>query len=99
VVETGADLAGFESWRTAVYGSASVRRRGAIFLPRLAGADLLLEGDDLIPFRAECASLLRDVVQLGADLGIDVERLRFRISNIAAAAEQAISIGGVVWIS
>ena len=99
VVETGADLAGFESWRTSVYGSAAVRRRGAYFLPQLARSDLMLEGNDLVLFRTECASLLSDIAQLGADLGIDVERLRFRLSNILAATDQAIAIRGVVRLS
>jgi hypothetical protein len=99
VTGTGAELAGFEAWRSSVYGSAAVRRRGSQFLPRLAGADLLLEGDDLIAFQKECAVLLREIVELSADLDVDAETLRFRLSNIAAATEQAIAIGGVVWIS
>jgi len=99
VTKTGAELAGFESWRSSVYGSAAVRRRGGRFLPQLAEADLVLEGDDLIAFKEECALLLRDVVGLSSDLNVDVESLGFRLSNIAAATEQAIAVRGVVWIS
>ena len=99
VAKSGAELAGFEAWRTSVYGSAAMRRRGAHFLPQLSRGDLVLEGNDLIPFLKECVDLLRDVAQLSSDLGINVETLGFRLSNIAAATNQAISIAGVVWIS
>ena len=99
VAETGADLAGFESWRSSVYGSAAVRRRGGRFMPQLAGADLVLEGDDLIAFKEECALLLRDVVGLSTELNVDVETSRFRLSNIAAATDPAIAVRGVVWTS
>ncbi len=99
MTETGAELAGFEAWRSSVYGSAAVRERGSHFLPQLARADLVLEGDDLIAFQKECAVLLRDVVDVSSDLNVDVETLRFRLSNIAAATDRAIAIGGVVWIS
>jgi hypothetical protein len=46
VTETGAELAGFEAWRSSVYGSAVVRQRGSRFLPQLAIADLVVETDD-----------------------------------------------------
>jgi len=99
IVEPGAALAGFEIWRTSVYGSASVRQRGARFLPQLATGDLLIEGADLFAFQEECAFILRNVVEVASDVGVDVETLRFRLSNMVAAADQAISIGGAVWIS
>lgn len=99
VTATGAELAGFEAWRSSVYGSAAVRRRGSHFLPQLASADLVLEGADLTAFQKECAALLRDVVELSAELSVNVETLRYRLSNIASATEQAIAIDGVVWIS
>jgi len=99
VIEPGADLAGWEVWRASVYGSAAVRRRGARFLPQLAHADLVVEGDELFAFREECLALLGDVGTLASELEVDLEALRFRLSNIAAATERAISSGGVVWIS
>ena len=99
VLEPGAELAGFEVWRTVVYGSEAMRRRGARFLPRLASSDLLLEGSDLLAFHEECADLIRDIGPLSAELGLDVDTLGLRLSNIAAAVDRAISIGGFVWIS
>jgi len=99
LVDAGAELAGFEAWRTSVYGSEAIIQRGARFLPRLVSADLIIEGSDLIPFQAECTGLIRDVERLGAELGIDAGTLRLRLSNVAAATKRAILIGGVVWIS
>ena len=99
VVGPGASLAGFEVWRASVYGSDSVRRRGARFLPQLASGDLLVEGETLAPFKAECAGLVADAEQLSAELGIDAETLKNRFSNLAAAADQATLVAGVVWIS
>jgi len=99
VTETGAELAGWEVWRSSVYGAAAVGRRGARFLPRLASADLVVEGDELFAFQKECQALLSDVGSLALELQVDVEALRFRLSNIASAIDCALSIGGVVWIS
>jgi hypothetical protein len=98
VVETGANLAGFENWRTNVYGSHSVRQR-ARFLPQLATGDLVIEGADLVPLLEECVHVLRDIDAIANDVEVDVETLRFRVANIAAATARAISISGVVWIS
>ena len=99
VAEAGAGLGGFEVWRTSVYGSDAVRRRGAHFLPQLASANLMLEGDELALFRAECVGLIGDVQQLGIELGVGPETLSHRLSNFVAAADQAMLVGGVVWIA
>lgn len=99
VVGPAAALAGFELWRTTVYGSAAIRKRGALLLPRLATGDLLIEGSELLAFQQECELLLKDVAAIAAELGLDSETLRFRLSNIANAIAQAIAIGGVVWVS
>jgi len=95
----GATLAGFESWREAVYGSTALKSRGAHFLPHLAHDNLYIEGPDLPNFIRECETLLRDVDALAADTGQDAETLRFRLSNLREAAERASAIGGVIWIS
>lgn len=92
-------LAGFEVWRTTVYGSVAVRLRGAHFLPRLAHQDLMVEGEDLVAFVSECAILLAEVGSIAAEIDVDVETLRFRITNLLRAAEKAQTIQGVVWVS
>jgi len=82
-----------------VYGSPAMKRCGALILPRLATGDLLIEGPELLVFQQECQLVLRHVAVLAAELGLDVEQLRFRLSNIANGADLAVSIGGVVWVS
>ncbi|GAB2759722.1 hypothetical protein [Streptomyces bullii] len=53
------DSAGFESWRTTVWGSQAVRALGARFPPVLAEDDLEVEPADLAEFLGDVA-LLRD---------------------------------------
>ena len=58
--ETGQSLAaGFESWRTKVWGSAYVRSLGAEYLPQLAGSALRVQTTEMAAFLDECA-LLRE---------------------------------------
>ncbi|MFB7454869.1 hypothetical protein [Streptomyces sp. NPDC056194] len=49
------DLAGFESWRTSVWGSEAVRSLGASFFPVLANEDLTVFPDHVTDLLAECA--------------------------------------------
>lgn len=52
--------AGFESWRTEVWGSPQVRALGAEFFPRLAsGNPVRIEHHEVARFQHECA-LLRE---------------------------------------
>lgn len=48
------DVAGWERWRTEVWGSEAVRSLGARFLPRLATEDLTVAPDEMSDFLAEC---------------------------------------------
>ncbi|MGI3198565.1 hypothetical protein ACRJ4W_08050 [Streptomyces sp. GLT-R25] len=52
------DVAGWERWRTEVWGSEPVRSLGARFFPRLATEDLTVAPDEVSDFLAEC-DLLR----------------------------------------
>jgi hypothetical protein len=52
------ELAGFENWRTEVWGSAAVRALGATIFPQLAVRDLqVMPGRQLNEFRRECRLL------------------------------------------
>lgn len=72
ILDTPPDVscaAGFESWRSDIWGSERVRSLGAEFFPRLAGDDLYVEHAQLAQFRREC-ELLRenlDIVAAGPD--------------------------------
>jgi hypothetical protein len=94
------DLAGVESWRTTVWSSEPIRRRGAVFLPRLAHEDLLIHARDLVGFRAECMSLLSQAREISHELWGDDngDAIAFRLRNIIAAAEKADPLCGAVYI-
>jgi hypothetical protein len=51
----GALAAGFENWRTQVWGSPLVRALGAEYFPRLDGADLFVHAGEVTAFLRECA--------------------------------------------
>ena len=99
ILSDGKDLAGVESWRCDVYSSAEVISRGAVFLPQLREADLIVDGADLINFKAEVLSLLDEVSLLSRLLTIKLETLEHRLSNIHSAIEIAITLKKGVWLS
>jgi hypothetical protein len=101
--EGGSDLAGFESWRTKVWGSQAVRSLGARFFPQLAESDLYVHIDDMQAFLEECA-LLRDNLPLiskhaDGSRGDLTETVSTRLANIEHAAVRALGLGAcvVVW--
>ncbi|GAB3427973.1 hypothetical protein [Flindersiella endophytica] len=98
------DLAGFESWRTTVWGSEVVRSLGARFFPLLAEGDLTVEPSQVPAFLRECALLRVSIEQIAAaDPTKDRDRYReqisVRLANIQIAAGRAIGAGGgvLVW--
>ncbi|MFE7529525.1 hypothetical protein ACFU7Y_27945 [Kitasatospora sp. NPDC057542] len=106
VPEGSSDLAGFERWRTTVWGSDAVRSLGARFFPILASGDWLkVAPDQVADFLGECA-LLRSNLELvapGADPAKShaeyVRQIAERLVNIEDAAERAQNVRGgvVIW--
>ncbi|MDI2130605.1 hypothetical protein [Yinghuangia seranimata] len=99
------DLAGFERWRTYVWGSEAVRSLGARFFPILASGDLMVAPDQVADFLGEC-SLIRNSLELvapnadpGKPHGEYVRQISERLRNIEDAAERARSVRGgvVIW--
>ncbi|MFC9684805.1 hypothetical protein [Streptomyces sp. NPDC056948] len=99
------DSAGFESWRTTVWGSEPVRALGARFLPVLADGDLEVGAESVAEFLGEVA-LLRDhldaiagTTQRPRGLAEHREGLVRRLRNLEVAALHARVIGGgvIVW--
>ncbi|MFI6060100.1 hypothetical protein [Streptomyces sp. NPDC051286] len=104
VPEECSDLAGFESWRTTVWGSEVVRSLGAQFFPVLADTDLQVEAGQVPEFRRECAVLRKNLEEIvaGGSPVRTAEELRRQISerlaNIEDAARRAEEMGGGVLI-
>ncbi|WP_026127734.1 hypothetical protein [Nocardiopsis lucentensis] len=105
VPEGYSDLAGFERWRTAVWGSEVVRSLGARFLPALADAGLWVEPDQVPAFLRECALLRENLGRIAAGtrpertVGEHREQFSVRSAHIEDAAGRARALGGgvVIW--
>ncbi|WP_035838975.1 hypothetical protein [Kitasatospora azatica] len=98
------DLAGFESWRTVVWGSEAVRSLGARFFPILASRDLRVAPNQAADFLAECA-LIRSNLELVAPSADPakshteyVRQISERLRNIEDACERAQGVAGGVLI-
>ncbi len=98
------NLAGFESWRTSVWGSEAVSSLGATFLPVLANDDLKVFPDRLANFLAECAVIRSNLEAVAPSTDPSkshaeyVRQISERLRNIEAAAERAQGVGGGVLI-
>ncbi|MFI0789827.1 hypothetical protein ACH4Q6_29990 [Streptomyces lydicus] len=104
VPEGSSDLAGFERWRTSVWGSEAVRSLGASFFPVLASGDLKVLPDQVREFLTECA-LIRSNLEVVAPRTDPskthaeyVWQIAERLRNIEDAAERARGVAGGVLI-
>jgi hypothetical protein len=94
------ELAGFEFWRSAVWGSPAVRRLGLQILPSLTAGDVCASGQQLADLEREVSELQRslkavveellaDGVHIVASPNDPYETVRFRLANIAEAVRLA----------
>ncbi|MFF4794459.1 hypothetical protein ACFY2M_32935 [Streptomyces sp. NPDC001276] len=98
------DSAGFESWRTRVWGSQVVRSLGASFFPVLAGADLQVDPEQVPAFLRECLLLRENLEKIVA--GTEPVRtttdhrdaISDRLAIIEDAARRGLAMGGGVLI-
>ncbi len=81
------ELAGFETWRTEVWGSSALIELGARILPRLAVGDIYAEGDEIADLEADVNLVLEHGRTLfGAD---GFESVETRAQNILDAVRIA----------
>ncbi|MEU1631114.1 hypothetical protein ABZ746_38930 [Streptomyces sp. NPDC020096] len=97
--EYGDTLAGFDSTRSRLWGSAAIRALDSRFFPRLDGDNLYVERDEIDDFLAECDAIRPHLDHLAEQGGYDADYVAKRFDNIAAAALRAKANGGgiVVW--
>lgn len=88
-VSGGSLAAGFENWRTHVWGSPQVRALGAEFFPQLDGADLCVKAGEVKPFLRECALLRQHLDAIVA--AVDLSRQPGIAVNTAAGRGTAVS--------
>jgi hypothetical protein len=93
------DLAGFENWRTTVWGSGSARALGCVLLPRLAAEpELYVEAGELDELQAEVESIIEHAQSIvGPEHGA-IDGLVFRARNILEAIRLARLVEGGVYI-
>lgn len=99
------DLAGFERWRTFVWGSDAVCALGARYFPVLVDNDLRVPPGEIAEFRRECALVRENIPHIAAreDPNWTYEQLMDaisgRLSNIEDAALRAERLGAalIVW--
>jgi hypothetical protein len=85
----GSLAAGFENWRTQVWGSPLVRALGAKYFPRLDGADLCFDAGEAAAFLGECALLREHLDAIAA--AVDLSRQQGIAVNIATGHVTAVS--------
>jgi hypothetical protein len=93
--ELGESLAaGFESWRTEVWGAPHVHALGAEFFPRLAsGNPVRIKHDETARFQRECALLRENLdaicgdVDLSGQHGLAVDMATGQVTRAAASRE------------
>jgi hypothetical protein len=104
VPEGSSDLAGFEGWRTTVWGSETVRSLGARFFPQLAGNDLRVVPEDVPEFIREVHLLQNNIESIAARMDSPkpvaqrAGEIADRLDNILDAARRASQIRGGVQI-
>lgn len=92
------DLAGFERWRTTVWGNESARALGLVLLPRLAREDLYVEGAKLGDLQAEVELMIDHARTIVGTEPSAIEGLIFRARNILEAIRLARAVEGGVYI-
>ncbi|MEV7121127.1 hypothetical protein [Kitasatospora griseola] len=104
VPEGSSDLAGFESWRSTVWGSETVHSLGARFFPQLAGDELRVAPADVPEFIEEVLLLKNNVESIAARMNSPkpvaqrASEIADRLGNILDAALRALQVGGGVQI-
>ncbi|MEU6772018.1 hypothetical protein [Streptomyces sp. NPDC046759] len=88
---------GFESWRTAVWGSQTVRSLGARLLPKPAEDDLCVEAAEVTGLRSE-ALLRARLDDVARGTGRPGHRIELRLRIIEESCRKALEIGGGVLI-
>ncbi|MEU1289809.1 hypothetical protein [Kitasatospora sp. NPDC005856] len=104
VPEGSSDLAGFESWRTTVWGSETVRSLGARFFPQLAEDELRVPPEYVSEFIEEVLLLQCNIESIATHMDSSkpvaqrVGEIADRLDNILDAGHRALQVRGGVQI-
>ncbi|MFB7508756.1 hypothetical protein [Streptomyces broussonetiae] len=89
---------GFESWRTTVWGSPTVRSLGARFLPLLAEDDLCVEPAQVSGLHDEVALLGARLDDIARGTGSPRHQIGLRLRIIEESCRTALEVKGGVLI-
>ena len=92
-------LAGFESYRTTLYGSELSKRLGFKLLPTLAFKDIYAEGQDINQLKSEAEIMMCEAAAFGGQANADAEHIKVRAENICKACIRArkMQCNVVIW--
>jgi hypothetical protein len=93
------ELAGFESWRTNVWGSPIVISLGCTILPQLRRHNLYCAGDDVRRLLDDTQCILDHLSIIAQATDNLEETIAYRTRNINDAARWALENGGgvIIW--
>lgn len=92
------EMAGCEVARQTLWGSLSIRSRGARFLPQLSETDLWVGPEELDHFETEVRTLLQDAEVIAAELDRYVQDVTHYLRNFLRAVTVARKHGGGIFI-
>jgi hypothetical protein len=92
------ELAGFETWRSKVWGSAAVIALGCRILPQLRTQDIYCLEQDVPHLTQDAKLILKHLADIAEATGCEAETIRYRTQNILDAAlwAQEHPHGGVI---
>jgi len=92
-------LAGFESYRTEVYGSELAKRLGFKVLPTLASNNIYAKGQEVNKLKTEAETIMREASAFAEQFNNDAETIKYRADNIRKACIRARKMQGnvVIW--
>ena len=93
------ELAGFEVYRTEVYGSELAKRLGFKVLPTLASNNIHAKGQEINQLKAEAEIIMREASAFAEQFKNDAETIKYRADNIRKACIRARKMQGnvVIW--
>ena len=92
-------LAGFEDYRTTLYGGEVAKRLGFKVLPTLASTNIYAKGQEVNQLKAEAEIMMREAAAFAEYVKEDADGIKRRANNIRKACIRARKMQGnvVIW--
>ena len=92
-------LAGFESYRTTLYGGELAKKLGFKVLPTLASTNIYAKGQEVNKLKLEAEIMMREASAFAEHVKEDADGIKRRADNIRKACIRARKMQGnvVIW--